>query len=367
MEQLLFWIFASAITIQLLLHFFVFSSVAFFKKESHKRKNIGISVLVCAKNEAENLKLLLPSILEQDYPNFEVLLINDGSGDDSLDLMEHYAENYKNVKVVNVMPNDTFLSSKKYALTLGIKASTNDYLLFTDADCKPVSSNWITEMSSHFSNNKTIVIGYGAYKTRKGFLNKIIRFETVITALHYLGFAKLGMPYMAVGRNLAYRKDEFFKVNGFTKHMNILSGDDDLFINEIATTENSTICLHSDSFTKSLPKTSFRKWLNQKKRHVSTSNFYKFHHKFILGLSYLSNFISWLLFIILIVLCDVKLYVLILFILKMLVSYIIFFKACNTLNEKKLAPFLLVLEPILISLQLVIFMANLSSKQKRWN
>ncbi len=367
MEQLLFWIFASAITIQVFIYLIVFRSVAFFKNETKKRKNIDISVLVCAKNEAENLKLLLPSIIEQDYPNFEVVLINDGSLDDSLDLMEHYADNYKHVKVVNVAPNDTFLSSKKYALTLGIKASSHNYLLFTDADCKPVSLNWITEMSSHFSNSKTIVIGYGAYKTRKGFFNKIIRFETVVTALHYLGFAKLGMPYMAVGRNLAYRKDEFFKVNGFTKHMNILSGDDDLFINEIATTENLALCLEPDSFTESLPKTSFKQWMNQKKRHVSTSNFYKFHHKLILGLSYLSNFTSWVLFILLLVICEAKLYVLLLFALKLLVSYTIFFKACTKLNEKKLAPYLLILEPILISLQLVIFIANLSSKQKRWN
>ncbi|MGV6831223.1 MAG: glycosyltransferase [bacterium] len=367
MEQFLFWTFVTFLSIHLAYYLVVFRKLSFPSQAKNTPKNIGISVLICAKNEAENLKLLLPSIIEQDYANYELVLINDHSSDDTLSVMEHYANNYPKIKVVNVKATEAFLSSKKYALTLGIKASSHDYLLFTDGDCRPSSKNWISEMSSHFTNEKTIVLGYGAYQTKPGFLNKLIRFETVITAMHYLGYALLGKPYMGVGRNLAYRKDEFFKVNGFTRHMNVLSGDDDLFINEVANSSNTSVALSQGSSTISLPPNSFKQWWRQKRRHVTTSSLYKTSDQIKLGLSYLSNFMVWILFILLITF-QIKWQITIgLIAAKVLITWLLFFRSCKVLNEKGIGVLYPILEPILLSIQLCIFIANLISKPKHWN
>ncbi|MFD2823048.1 glycosyltransferase [Lacinutrix iliipiscaria] len=362
-----FYIFVVVVVVQVVYYLFIFSKFAFLKPKKATQKDIAVSILICAKNEAENLNKNLPFILNQEYPKFEVLLINDDSQDDTLSVMETYAAQYNNVKMVNVARNDRFLGSKKYALTLGIKASKHNFLLLTDADCKPNSKYWLKEMSSHFSNTKTIVLGYGAYaKIENSFLNKLIRFETVLTALQYFSFSKSGIPFMGVGRNLAYRKDLFFNANGFQNHMQIPSGDDDIFINQVASKENTTICFSKNSFTISNPKTTFKDWLTQKRRHISTAKHYKSIHKTLLALFYISQFLFWFLSITFVLTLFKWQLVLPLIGIRFLIFFIIFSETSKKLNEKDLILFLPFLEFFLIGTQLAIFITNLLTKPKHW-
>ena len=364
--DILFYTFIVIVIIQLGFYGVIFSKFAFYKHQHQKQKNIAVSILVCAKNEAENLKEFIPLILEQNYPTFELVLINDNSNDDTLEVMKSFQLLHENVKIVNVKPIEAFWGNKKYALTLGIKASSNNFLLFTDADCKPLSKNWIKEMSSHFSNKKMIVLGYGAYKKNKGFLNKLIRFETLLTAIQCFSYTKIGMPYMAVGRNLAYRKETFFEAKGFMNHMDVRSGDDDLFVNQVANTSNTAICVSKDSFTESTPESSLSNWLNQKKRHISTAKFYKLKHKLLLGLFYLSQILFWSLSLILLLALFNWTIVLGLFLLRLTAQYIVIGLSAKKLNEQDTIAILPFLELFLIVLQLAIFISNITSKQGRW-
>lgn len=363
---IVFYTFCSITAIQLV-YYIIFSRFAFANKSNSKQKNIPVSIIICAKNEAENLKTFLPSIIEQDYPEFEIVLINDASYDDTLDVMKSFGSDHLNIKIVDVENNEAFWGKKKYALTLGIKAATHNFLLFTDADCKPVSKHWIKEISSHFSKTKTIVLGYGAYKKKKlNLLNKLIRFETLMTAVQYFSYAKIGMPYMGVGRNLAYRREEFFNANGFMSHMDILSGDDDLFINQIATGKNTAIAFEKDSFTESVPDTSLKDWFRQKRRHVSTSNYYKSKHKFFLGLYYISQVSFWVLAILLLSLLFQWKIVLGIVVFRILIQYITIGFSAKKLNETDVLYILPFLEVFLILAQLVIFISNLISKPNHW-
>lgn len=365
--DLLFYTFIVVVFIQVIFYIFFFGKFAFFKQEKKAPKNIAVSVIICAKNEAKNLKQFLPYIISQDYPDFEIILINDASHDNSLEVMESFAKAHKNIKIVNVENIEAFWGNKKYALTLGIKASKNNFLLFTDADCKPLSKYWIKEMTSHFNNNKTIILGYGSYsKIKNSLVNTLIRFETLVTAVHYFSFAKLGIPYMGVGRNLAYRKETFFNAKGFIKHMGVLSGDDDLFVNQVATSKNTGICFSKNSFTESIPKTSFKSWFKQKRRHVSTANHYKLKHKFLLSLIYTSNFLFWILAMTLLILKFNWLIVLSLFFLKIIVQYIIIGFSSKKLNETDLLITLPFLDFFLMIIQLTIFINNLIAKPNHW-
>jgi glycosyltransferase involved in cell wall biosynthesis len=350
-----------------LYYFLIFGKFAFLKEKKEPYQNIPVSVIICAKNEAENLKKFLPSIINQEYSNFQIVLINDASYDNTLDVMEDFASKHNHIKIVNVANNEAFWANKKYALTLGIKAAKHEYLLFTDADCQPVSNHWISEMSACFNNNKTIVLGYGAYfKIKNSFLNKLIRFETLLTALQYVSFAKIGLPYMGVGRNLAYKKEAFFKANGFMNHMYIRSGDDDLFINQIANKANTEVCITKESFTESIPKTSFKNWIKQKRRHITTANHYKNKHKMLLAFFYISQLFFWLLSIILLITLFKWQIVISLFLLRFVVQLIVFGKVSNKLNERDLIAFIPILELFLIGIQLSIFITNLISKPKHW-
>jgi glycosyltransferase involved in cell wall biosynthesis len=222
------------------IYYLLFLAPLFESKKTTNKNSEPVSVIICAKNEAENLKSYLPKILEQNYtPGYEIVIINDRSTDSIAEVIHTFSQKYSNLKIVNVVPiegYENFWGHKKHALTLGIKAASHEQLVFTDADCFPSSDTWIEQIASKYSTKKTIVLGYGAYqKTKNSLLNKMIRFETLITAVQYFSYAKLGFPYMGVGRNLAYKKTEFFNVKGFVKHIGIKSGDDDLFINEVAT------------------------------------------------------------------------------------------------------------------------------------
>jgi len=329
---------------------------------------LGMSIIVCAKNESDNLKKNIPLLLNQDHSNFELVLVNDGSTDNSLEVMEEWAAKSNLIKVVDVKRVESFWGNKKYALTLGIKASQKPYLIFTDADCKPASAQWLRYVEAAFTKEKTIVLGYGAYKKIKNsFLNLLIRVETLLTALQYFSFANLGMPYMGVGRNLAYHKDVFFNNGGFMKHIKIMSGDDDLFINNVATATNTVIIDHTDSFTISHPKSKFTDWLHQKRRHVTTSAYYKPLHKFLLGLFYSSQFSF---FIVAMIVCVTTIYwklALALIAVRYVMVLITVAKAGKKLNESQLLVFYPVLEFCLVMLQFFIFSINLVSKPKHWN
>ncbi|MCF6346921.1 MAG: glycosyltransferase [Flavobacteriaceae bacterium] len=363
----LFYVFVISVTIQLLYYLFLFGKFSFSNQQKITPKAIPVSIIICAKNEAENLNENLTSILTQNYPNFEVIVVNDASTDNTISILNTFKNDYLNLKIVDIKPTPEYRGNKKNAATKGIEMTTNEHLLFTDADCKPNSKNWIIEMTSQFTEDKTIILGYGSYqKIKNSLLNKLIRFETLLTAVQYFSYAKIGIPYMGVGRNLAYTKNVFNKANGFSNHAHIQSGDDDLLINQIANKKNTAICFSKTSFTISKPKKTFTKWFKQKRRHLTTANHYNPIHQFLLGLFYLSQFLFWILAIILLVLSFKWQLVTILLIIRLTTQYIILGNSAKKLCEKDLIIFFPILDFILVISQFGVYLSNLISKPTSW-
>ena len=271
---------------QLYFILFVYSKLARYRVKSYQdhADKKPVSVLICAHNEQDNLQQFLPSILKQDYPDFEVIVVNDCSSDETKWILQDFASQYSHLRIVEIKEHIQLKHSKKFALTMGIKAAKNEYLLMCDADCEPVSRNWISELEGAFQDKKEIILGYSPYFKYKGFLNKLIRFETSHTAMSYLSYALKGDAYMGVGRNLAYTKSLFFKGKGFNAHMHIKSGDDDLFVNSNANSSNVAIAIHPDAIVESAPKTTWKSYYKQKARHSGASVLYKTRHKNMLGI-----------------------------------------------------------------------------------
>lgn len=366
MLKITFYLFIVIIAIQTVYYLLIFGKFAFLKLQKSTPKRIPVSIIVCAKNEAENVTRFVPLLAEQDYPDFEIILIDDASSDGTLDIFEAFEKQYSNVRLVKVENNEAFWGNKKFALTLGIKAAKKEYLLFTDADCYPASKEWLREMTSQFTFQKTIVLGYGAYEKRPGLLNKIIRFETMLTAVQYFSWAKAGHPYMGVGRNLAYKKEEFFNVNGFIDHMKIRSGDDDLFINQAATSRNTTISFSPESFTYSEPKKTFKEWFTQKRRHVSTAAHYKFFDRAQLTVYYLSQLMFFVLAIVLLALQYEWMIVAGILVFRYLFAWTVLGLSAARLQEKDVMYWFPIIEIVLVFTQFNIFMTNLFSKPVHW-
>lgn len=348
-----------------LLYYILFIYFGFGKSPKPQTQKVyPVSLLVCAKNEAENLEKHIPIWLEQDHPDFELLLIDDASTDETAAVIDRFSELDPRISPVYVKANERFHNSKKYALTLGIKKAKHTRLIFTDADCIPASNAWLSELSKYFSSEKHLVLGYGKHQKRAGLLNAMIRYETFITGLQYLAYAHAGKAYMGVGRNLGYTKILFEKHKGFASHIQLQSGDDDLFVNEAATSENTTYCIDPQSYTLSEPKSSFRDWFRQKRRHISTANHYRSFFKASLGLYYLGNLSFWLV-LVLLALTQWKL-ALLFFGLRSLLQWISYWGAAKKLRAGALIVAAPVLELFLICTQLSIFITNLVSPKPTW-
>lgn len=290
---ILFIIFLVASAIQVI--FFIGFLTAFHKKSiSSRSEPQPVSVIVCAHDEEQNLKELIPLLLRQQHAQFEVIIVNDRSNDGTYDYLLEATKQDNRLRMVQVDQTPHHISGKKYAITLGIKAARYDWVLLTDADCRPETDLWIHTMSTQCEQEKEIVLGYSPYQRESGFLNLFIRFETLFTGMQYIAYAILGNPYMGVGRNLAYRKSLFLDNKGFNGFLGVTGGDDDLFVNQHATSKNTAICVGADSRMTSIPKKTWKEFFHQKVRHLSVGKRYRFKHRLVLGIFSISHLLSWL-------------------------------------------------------------------------
>ncbi len=252
-----------------------------------------VSVIVCGHDEEKNIRELVPLLLTQEYPDFEVIVVEDRSNDETYDYLLEMKD-HPRLKIVRVKFLPEHITGKKYAITLGVKAAAHEWVLHTDADCRPEGPHWIRSMAAQMSAEKQFVIGYSPYFRESGLLNDVIRFETLVTGIQYMGFALLNSPYMGTGRNLAYRKDLFLDSKGFLNHQSVLGGDDDLFVNQHANRSNVAVALGVDSLMHSFPKRTWRAYLHQKVRHLAVGKRYRLWDRIRLGLFSATWMLTWL-------------------------------------------------------------------------
>jgi glycosyltransferase involved in cell wall biosynthesis len=365
-SEIVFYAFAVVTAVQVFYYAYFFSRVAFYiPKPKSRSQHHPVSVIICARDEDENLARNLPGVLVQNYRStYEVIAVNDNSLDDSKYILQELKKTFKSLNVVELTQEAKLISGKKYPLSIGIREAKHEVLLLTDADCVPASEYWVEKMQGAYDDDTEIVLGYGAYHKKAGALNKIIRFETFHTALQYLSYALAGMPYMGVGRNLSYKKGLFLRNKGFSSINHIPSGDDDLFINKVATGKNTAVIIDPEAVTRSIPKTTWKGWLKQKRRHYTTAKFYKPKHKFLLGLYFTTQFLFYPLLIVSAIFYSWKLALLV-FAARLLTQGYIFNKAMKKMGEKDLWPWFLLLD-VWMFFYYIIFAPALWRKPRGW-
>lgn len=350
-----FWIvgcFAIVTLLQLGIYLFTYGKISFYKNDQKPQNSLQppVSVIICAKNEADNLTEYLPKLLTQEYPEYEIIVVNDCSWDNTDDVLREFGKLFPNLRAITIKEDEYYKHGKKFALMVGIKGAKYEHLLFTDGDCYPESNHWISEMMQGYEKDKEIVIGYGPYRQQKSFLNKLIRFDTFVIGLQYLSAALSGKAYMGVGRNLSYKKELFFRNKGFSTHYHITSGDDDLFINQNASNRNTSVVISPDSLTYSIPAENFNQWHLQKSRHLSTSGLYSAASKNRLVFLHSVNYLFYILLVLSAFMFDWWIVVISLFIVKNILQLIVYTKAMKRLNEKELAAGFIIYEFILLFL-----------------
>ena len=366
---LVFAIFFVVALIQLVFYWRYFRRLAFYRPINKTGYQGGVSIVLCARNEHHNLVRYLPLLLKQDYHLFEVVVVDDASDDDTALLLQQLQKHHRHLKVITLKESVNFFKGKKLPLSVGIKSAKYDVVLLTEADCRPAGPHWVTRMVDNFEGDKEIVLGYGGYEPRPGFLNKLIRFDTLFIAMKYFGLALAGKPFMGVGRNLAYRKELFFRAKGFTSHYKISAGDDDLFINQVATSDNVAIEVSPHSHTFSSPKNTFRAWLFQKKTQMITRKYYQKRHRRILGLFSFTSFVFYPLLVLTVLFNGMEMLSFVaagLFLVRLLTMLIIFSKIMDRFNEKKLFPFSFFFDVLYPFITFIFVFASLFYTKQAW-
>lgn len=352
--------------VQIFYYFYFFLRIHSYRKVNEKQTLDPVTVIICAKNEANNLLKNLPLILEQEYPEFQVVVVNDGSNDETSDILAEMQKKYKHLYVTKIEHTHPYPHAKKLAQTIGVKAARYDQLLFTDADCRPIGVNWIRCMQSNFLPKKEIVLGYGAYERKKGLVNKFIRMDTLWIAQQYFSFAIRGIPYMGCGRNLAYRKSLFFNNKGFANQLHLQSGDDDLFVNQTANKTNTAIEIDPDSITVSEPMPTMKSWLWQKRRHLTAGLFYRPLHRFLIGLEIVSREYFFVSLIVLLSFWKFPGYLFLLLLLRWIMHLWIFKLTMKRFNEKGLWLFSLIYDLLMPAISGFLILKTKLKKNKKF-
>ena len=246
------------------------------KEEIHFSQELPpLSVIIYAHDDSKNLSKYLPSILEQDYPLFEVIVINEALNDDIESVLVNLAEKYPNLYHTFTPDSALNISHKKLALSIGIKASKYNWLVFTETNCQPVSNQWLRLLARNFTSHTQIVLGYSSYESIKGWKNTKISFDDLFSSIRYLGFALADLPYKGIGKNMAYRKDLFTSSKGYTEHLSLRRGEDDLFINKVARKGNTRVETSADAVIRIYDTTQYENWKSEKLNYDFTSRFYR--------------------------------------------------------------------------------------------
>lgn len=366
--ELLALIAALAFIVQTVSYLLNFLPVSTLKKTHMAEPGplVPVSVIICARDEEDNLTAFLPTVLAQDYPEFEVVVVNDCSSDNSGHVVDALAKNDPRLRRADIKEDAYYKHGKKFAVLVGVKSAKYEHLVFTDADCYPVSNQWLRHMAAGFSAEKKIVLGYGGYEKKEGLLNSLIRYDTFIIAVQYLSAAIRKKAYMGVGRNLAYTRDLFFQHKGFASHYHLRSGDDDLFVNEAATPQNTGVAVHPAAITLSRPKNTFREWRLQKARHLTTAPHYKPASRSRLIFNHFSQYFFLLSLIGLAFSMKTVLIIPIMLVLKLTVQVAVLSKASSKLGERDLLWGSGFYELILLFIYPIFHASKLLNKPGRW-
>ncbi|MFK7799261.1 MAG: glycosyltransferase [Aureispira sp.] len=341
----LFWYGVGAL--QWLFWGLLFMRLAFYKPVIATAKHYPpVSLIVCARNEAVNLQKNLEYLLQQDYPTFEVIVVDDVSEDATLSILNAFRQKYSHLHIVHLVQKKT--AGKKGALGEGIAAAQYQHLLLTDADCRPASNQWIRRMADQaVVQNKALILGYGPYWPAHSWLNRWVQFETAFVLLQYAAMALWKQPYMGVGRNLWYEKALFEQAGGFEAHAHLISGDDDLLVNQVATGVNTGLCLHPESFVYSEAPSTWNALYHQKTRHYSSSGHYKWSHQLLLGLLSMTQFFFYVGLLGIIVTNAWNYAIIVMVIGRIMLFLFVYYRLLHLLQQRNLLPYVVLLDALL--------------------
>jgi len=328
------------------------------------KQNSPVSIVICSRNEEKNLVLNLPSICKQNYSEFEVIIVDDHSDDESISIIKHLQQEFKHLKLV--FATDYGLKGKRNALLTGVKHAKYDHLLFTDADCRPASTNWIFKMTEPLEGGADIVAGISPIRKDSVFLNKWARWDNFNVYWQYSSFIAYGLAYMATGRNIAMKRSTLFRTIQNPKYNSTLTGDDDLLVNSYNNSSKISMVNHPASFTFTNYPSTCKAWFNQKSRHVGSARYYRLLPGFLLALFQFSWLIVYIFLILLLIFGVNTKLVLLIFVGRLLFLSTVLSRPLSRTKNQDLIKWIPLFDGITVIINLILIPFLWFDKKKKW-
>lgn len=231
-----------------------------------KANRPGFSVIISVHDNAMEIERNLPAFLEQKYSgNFEVVVIDESSTDETSDVLKRFKNKYANLYTTFIPASSHYLSRRKLSLTIGVKAAKYEWLIFTGSDCRPASDQWLETMASHC--NGDLILGETRYEEEA---SDYVRLDNIKSWFRQLRAAQKSTAYAYSGRNLAMRRELFMKNYGFLKNLKYLRGEYDFIANEYSTPYNTETATEDEARIIRDAPTS-KGWINDKLFFIETT------------------------------------------------------------------------------------------------
>ena len=329
-----------------------------------------LSVIICVQNQLDEVRANIERILKQDYPKFEVIVIDLASEDDTKFYLEQLGNSYNNFYFSYIPPSARFISRRKLAQTIAVKASKYDWLVFTEINSQPVSDQWLRKLMEQRQEDTEIILGYNRYKRENTWINRLSSYDNQLLNMRYLGSALGGSPYMGVGRNLAYKKELFHQTKAFNNQLNLQRGEDDLFINQFANSKNTKVAVSPEAIIEVNPIQTRKEWRILKRSYLLSLNRFKGGSQYCMGFETTTRFLFYISSIALIVFGIAmggwvfSLAALFLFILRWVVQAFVINKIAKKMGEQRRYRFSLPLLDIIIPIKTFVLKFKLPRKSK---
>lgn len=212
---------------------------------------VRLTVVVVAHNHGDVLEENLRLMATQDYPSYEIIVVNDASTDDTADIITRAENRFNNVRHTFTPSTARHVSHSKLSITLGVLAAQSEWIVLTGGDCRPASAQWLASLSGAMTDGTDFVLGYSNFMRIPKLLNSRLRLDRLLRLLRYFHAAQpafgRGKAVGAHNANVAFRKSVFLNEKGFYNQLALLGGEDILFVDHTARPGRTAVVCNAEA------------------------------------------------------------------------------------------------------------------------
>ena len=323
----------------------------------------SFSIIVPSRNYEENLRELIPTLLEQDYPEFEVVVVDDCSYDATEWYLNELKLQSNKLKTSRIIQETDFPNA--LAITIGIRAASNEWLIFLNPLCRVSGKDWLKSFAEELNPKSEAAFGFVNYTNSYGSMRKFIKYENFDSFILYGSARYLGLSMPITDMNVAYKREQFLSRRGFAAVLDSPFSENELYLNKISNRSNSVYLQNRATAVSFVGDTDWYDGMNFKKKQLLLKKKFTVGQSIFLWTNTISRFVFDISMIALLILSPWRIWVAGIWLIKIIHELVWGIVSMKRLGEKNLFPGLLIFRSIIPLFNSIISINQLFTGQKR--